>query len=101
MDESGAADDDEDEDTTGGKDEDWLDTVVYFLQGDDLLERLPNPHATSGLDYTERVIASGVTAFSVERLSVGGATLVELRLSVGGGDEPVSLRTRVRLGGRL
>jgi hypothetical protein len=102
VDESDAEDDDEDEDETGNKDEDWIDTVVFFRQGGLLMERSPNPHATSGLDTVERPIAGNVTRFRVERLPKTAndrAELVDIELALGvASGESVSLHTRVRVG---
>ena len=96
VDEGNTADDDED----GATDEDWLDAVVYFLSGSDLVERHPNLSPADGLDYTERTIASNVTGFRVERLPVGTrrTELVDLTLDLSAGLASISLHTRVRVG---
>ncbi len=97
VDEGPAGDDDED----GSTDEDWLDVVAYRLGGNQLLERMPDPAAADGTDFTERVIASHVSAFRVSRLPVGAgrAQLVELTLELTRGDATLELRSVARLGG--
>ncbi|MDH3588288.1 MAG: prepilin-type N-terminal cleavage/methylation domain-containing protein [Gammaproteobacteria bacterium] len=102
IDESSKEDDDEDEDNSGAKDEDWFDSVVFFLSGTTLMERLPNLNPADGTDYAEYPIAENVTHFRVERVPDAGrrAVLVDiaLELSLPGG-EPASVNTRVRVGG--
>lgn len=105
IDEGNSADDDED----GVVDEDWVDVVVFFLQGDSLIERHPVPWDesangfVSGRDYIETVIAEGVTLFRVERPSgSAGHQLVDLTLELAGpSGEVVSLTASVRAGGAL
>jgi prepilin-type N-terminal cleavage/methylation domain-containing protein len=96
----GGADDDDDED--GASNEDWLDVALYRLNGTQLLERLPNLGATAGDQYTERIIAANVTSFAVARLPRGARThdLVSIALTIGAGDEAVTVGTLVRVGGR-
>ena len=106
IDEEHFHDDDED----GAKDEDWLDAVVFFLNGSELRERTPVPWDTnadaviSGADFIESIIAENVTRFRVERLDNGSAVEVidltlELTSPVTG--ESVSLQSQVRVGGGL
>lgn len=106
IDEGNAGDDDED----GAVDEDWLDTVAFFLQGDSLIERHPVPWdetangSVTGRDVIETVIAEGVTRFRVERLpsATPGSQLVDLTLELGGpGEQTVSVHAVVRTGGAL
>ena len=106
IDEGNSADDDED----GAVDEDWLDTVVFYLQGDSLVERHPVPWdetangSVTGRDFIETVIAEGVTRFRVERLeqSVSGEQLIDLTLELAGASgATASLNARVRAGGAL
>jgi prepilin-type N-terminal cleavage/methylation domain-containing protein len=106
IDEGNANDDDED----GSIDEDWLDAVVFYLQGDILVERHPVPWDetangfVSGRDYIESTIAEGVTRFRVERpvTSASGEQLIDLTLELTGPTGSiVSLTSRVRLGGAL
>lgn len=106
VDEGNAADDDED----GAIDEDWLDAVVFYLQGDSLMERHPVPWDesangfVSGRDFVTSAIAGNVTRFSVQRLaaSFGQPQLVSLELELTGpSGAVVSLETRVRIGGAL
>lgn len=106
VDEGPNPDDDED----GQVGEDWLDTVVYYLVGDRLTERMPVPwdvngdSVVSGADYVEAVIADDVTRFRVERLADGGAVdSVDIRLELTSpvSGETVGLQTRLRVGGAL
>lgn len=106
IDEGNAADDDED----GVVDEDWLDAVVFYLQGDSLVERHPVPWDetangfVSGRDFVISTIAENVTRFRVERPLAGasGEQLVDLTLELTGptGDV-VSVSSRIRVGGAL
>ena len=106
IDEGDAQDDDED----GMVDEDWFDTVTYFLQGDLLIERMPVPWdvtgngSVTGWDYVESPIAERVTRLRFERVptTAGQSQLVDITLQL---TTPaagtVSLNTRVRVGGAL
>ena len=106
IDEGNNNDDDED----GLIDEDWLDTVVFYLQGDSLVERHPVPWDESGgggvtgRDYVESTIAEGVTRFRVERVLTSSPSIhlvdLTLELTAANGDV-VSLNTRVRVGAPL
>jgi prepilin-type N-terminal cleavage/methylation domain-containing protein len=92
--------DDDDEDGLRG--EDWFDPVVFFLSGSTLIERRPNLNPADGTDYTEYPIADYVTHFRVERIPGTGkrSVLVDITLQLTLPDlEPVSLNTRVRVGG--
>ena len=106
VDEGNSADDDED----GTVDEDWLDVVVFYLQGDTLVERHPVPWDetangfVSGRDFLISEIADNVTRFRVERpvASTSAEQLVELTLELTGLDGTVvSLSALVRVGGAL
>ena len=103
TDESAVEDDDEDEDETGNKDEDWLDSVVFYLSGSDLIERMPNLNPLDGSDYTERVIAEYVTSFRVERIAQGSGRAVQVDITLGlqSDDAELTLQTRVRVGAAL
>jgi len=104
---SGNSNDDEDDQT----DEDWYDPLVFYLNGDTLMQRTPVPWdisgggLVSGLDFIAEPIADNVTRFRVERLpvTVAGQQLVDLTLELSSPDgvETVSLHTRVRVGGAL
>jgi type II secretory pathway pseudopilin PulG len=93
--------DDDDED--GLTEEDWLDPIVYFLNGTGLIGRMPDLNPADGLDFTESVIAEGVTQFRAERIArspSARAVLVDLTLELAGTQgETVSLNARVRVGG--
>ncbi len=106
IDEGDAADDDED----GTVDEDWLDAVVFYLQGNTLIERHPVPWDESangfisGRDFIESVIADGVTRFRVERpiANAPGMQLIDLTLELTSPTgSVVSLNSRIRVGGAL
>jgi prepilin-type N-terminal cleavage/methylation domain-containing protein len=106
ADEGSAADDDED----GQADEDWYDPVVFHLQGEALVERMPVPWdenssgGMDGQDYIESTIADNVSQFRVERIPQGGdrAQRVDLTLELSGpSGETISLHTQVRVGGAL
>ena len=70
IDEGSVEDDDED----GQSDEDWLDPVVYYLDGTNLMERLPVPWDTDsdtdvdGRDFVTNTLLSNVQRFRVERV---------------------------------
>ena len=100
--------DDRDDDEDGQADEDWLDPVVFSLQGSSLVERTPVPWDESsgggvtGRDYIESTIADNVTLLRFERVPQGGgrAVLIDITLELTGSDGYVaSLNTRVRVGG--
>ena len=107
IDEGNSADDDED----GQLDEDWYDPVVFYLDGDTLIQRTPVPWDESnngfinGRDFIERPIAENVTRFRVERMVKTGnrSLLVDLSLDLTSPatGETVSLNTRVRVGSEL
>lgn len=106
VDEGPSADDDED----GAINEDWYDTVAYYLVDGTLIERLPVPWDENGdgfitgRDFIARPLAEQVSRFRVERPEPVGthAQLVDLTLELSGdGGTTVSLNTRVRLGGAL
>ncbi len=106
IDEGNTADDDED----GIADEDWLDAVVYYLDGDSLVERHPVPWdetangQVTGRDFLISTIAENVTRFRVERplRSIDGVQLIDLTLELtGSSGEVISLTSRIRVGGAL
>lgn len=97
--------DDDDEDSLS--DEDWLDPVIFYLQGTDLIERRAVPWDESGdslvngQDFVESTIAENVTLLRFERLAVmaGQQQLIDITLELSSPDNaPISLHTRVRLG---
>jgi len=106
IDEGSVDDDDED----GGEFEDPYDPVVYYLNGQSLIERMPVQWDVDangdidGRDFVEAPIAENVTRLRFERLDDGTALelvdiVLELTDPVSG--ETVSLQTRVRIGGAL
>ena len=104
IDEGDPLDDDED----GNEDEDWFDTVTYFLQGDLLMERMPVPWDTTGnstvtgWDFVESPIAEGLTRLRFQRIVQNGTPLVDVTIELTGDDgQMVSLNRRVRVGGAL
>lgn len=104
IDEGDAADDDED----GQSDEDWLDPLVFYLQGSTLIERRAVPWDESGdgnvtgRDFVESNLANNVTRLRFERVPTTGGQqqLVDITLELAGpiGGQLV-LQTRVRLRG--
>jgi prepilin-type N-terminal cleavage/methylation domain-containing protein len=100
TDEGHVSDDDED----GQRQEDWLDPVVFHLNGTTLMQRMPNLNPADGTEFGEYPIAENVTQFRVERI-VGGdgkTVLVDITLELSPPDvEKVSLKTRIRVGSRL
>jgi prepilin-type N-terminal cleavage/methylation domain-containing protein len=87
-------------DEDGSIADDWLDPVVYFLNGTDLVERLPNLNPVDGTDYTERTVAENVTSFVVERIPAARAVLVAITLELTGpSGESLTLSTKVCVGG--
>jgi prepilin-type N-terminal cleavage/methylation domain-containing protein len=115
-DQDGTIDDgiDDDDDEQGNGFEDGYDPVVFYLDGDSLIERMPVPWNTDGIsspdgpvdgrDFVESIIAENVTRFRVERPlpSSPGRQLVELTLELTGPEGHVtSVTNRVRVGGAL
>lgn len=68
------------------------------------MQRIPNLNPVDGNDYGEYAIAENVSQFRIERI-VGGdgkTVLVDLTLELTPPNaSPVSLNTRIRLGGML
>lgn len=92
VDEGAAADDDED----GSVDEDWIDTVDYFLQGADLVESVSPSGAANGAIRTQRVLASNVTSFLVyAEAGAGSGTLWRVELVLDDGRHSVDLTAEV------
>lgn len=103
IDEGDTDDDDED----GLVDEDWLDPLVYYLQGTNLIERRTVPWDTSGdnvatgRDFVESVIAENVTLLEFECLlpATGEHQRIVISLTLTDAEgESVSLSTTVRVG---
>jgi prepilin-type N-terminal cleavage/methylation domain-containing protein len=100
IDEGSSDDDDED----GSRDEDWIDSQVFFLNGTTLKERLPNMNPVDGSQYTEYAIADNVSQFRVERVPGGNGSsiLVDITLTLSpSSGEPVSVNTLVGVGSGL
>lgn len=96
---------DDDDDTLDN--EDHIDTVAYYIVGNQLMERWPalvDKNAdgkVDGKDYTESVIADQVRWFKVERLAPnGGQQMVEISLELGSDDVVVRLISQARLIGK-
>jgi type II secretory pathway pseudopilin PulG len=101
ADEGGYTDDDED----GRVSEDGLEPVVFHLDGDTLMERVPVPWDlnkdgnVNAADWVDEPLAEGVTFFRVERIAGGRAELIDLTLEVvAAGGARVRLSTRQRAG---
>jgi len=105
----GSADNDDEE---GSEFEDGYDPVVYYLDGDSLMERMPVPWnedgnsspdgPNDGRDFVASAIADNVTRLRFERTSAGvePAPLIDIQLELTGPTGVVvSMSARVRLGG--
>ena len=115
-DSTGAIDDgsNDDDDEQGGGFDDAYDPVVFYLDGDQLMERMPVPWnedgnslpdgPVDGRDWVATAIADNVSLFRVERLSSSptGEPMIDLTLELTGpGGQTVSVRAAVRTGGAL
>ncbi len=96
---------DNDDDEDGASDEDWLDTLTFYLSDSNLMERATVPFDTDGdgdadgRDRQATIIASGVTWIRFERLAgADGSPLVDISLTLTSGAINASLTTRVRVG---
>ncbi len=109
---NGSNDNDDEQGSSGF--EDAYDPVVFYLDGNRLMERMPVPWNEDGIslpdgpvdgrDWVANTIADGVTRFRVERLATGtpGGPTVDLTLELTGtGGQTVSVHTVVRTGGAL
>lgn len=107
-----AASDNDDE--AGSGFEDGYDPVVFYLDGNRLMERMPVPWNEDGIstpdgpvdgrDFISSVIAENVTRFRVERLSSSDVEyqLVDIVLELEGRSGiAVDVNARVRIGGAL
>ncbi len=99
-----------DDDEDGNNDEDWQDTVVFYLEAGALKERMPvpwdanNDGKVDGKDTVTSVLANNVSQFRIERLprENGRAQVVEISLTLTGAKgATVTLKTRLRVGGAL
>jgi len=98
-----------DDDEDGQVNEDWLDPVVYYLSGSNLIERLPALTDTNGdtfvtgADFNESVIAENVTNLRIERIAQGTsrALLVDITLALTNPatGKITTLHSLVRVGG--
>ncbi len=109
----GGSNDDDDEQGSSGF-EDAYDPVVFYLDDNRLMERMPVPWNEDGIslpdgpvdgrDWVANVIADNVTRFRVERVAVsaGSAQLVDLTLELTGPrGQTVSVHAVVSTGGAL
>ena len=99
-----------DEDEDGNVNEDWYDNIVYYLNGNTLIERINVPWdanadvVINGADFIESVIAENITRFSVERVDNGsGVDVIELILDLTSPltGESINLQTQIRIGAAL
>lgn len=97
-----------DDDEDGLLDEDWFDAVVYYLNANQLIERLPSlidtngDSVVTGADFSESVIAENVTQFRIERIPQGSGRAVLLDITLvltAASGKTVTLNTRLRPGG--
>ncbi|MDJ0833728.1 MAG: hypothetical protein QNJ69_09425 [Gammaproteobacteria bacterium] len=105
---AGSAIDDDEDEKVG---EDWYDSVVYFMQGDDLVERMPvardvnNDSVIDGKDFIESDLADDVIRFRIERIDNPSLRrqLVDIQLDLINRDtgEVLQLHSRVRVGAEL
>ncbi len=105
---------DDNDDEEGSEFEDGYDPVVFYLDGDTLVERMPVPWNTDGnsspdgpvdgRDFVTASIADNVTLLRFERVDTSSASspLVRIDLELTGpGGETVSLSAQTRVGGAL
>lgn len=100
MDEGSVWDDDED----GKKDEDPMNVSVFYLKNNELIERVPRIHHTNGKNYTERVLLTGVTEFTVTYLSSRATNrpLLQVKLTVlDSNNESQSQQFSIRVGSEV
>jgi type II secretory pathway pseudopilin PulG len=107
IDEGNKNDDDED----GKEDEDWYDSLVFYLENGVLKERIPVPwdinsdSKVTGADFVINTLAEQVTRFRVVRIPQAEQRyqLVDLTLELTNPrtGEVVSLQTLTRVGGGL
>ncbi len=108
----GGSNDNDDEEGSGF--EDAYDPVVYYLDGDSLMERMPVPWnedgnstpdgPNDGRDFVAAPIAGNVTRLRFEKLDApsGMVELISIELELTGeSGVVVSMDTRVRVGGAL
>ncbi len=95
-----------DDDEDGFRNDDWFDPVVYYLNGSQLIERLPSltdtngDSSVTGADFIENPIVDNVTEFVVSLISQGSgnATLISISLGLMNADgDTVKLQARIRL----
>ncbi len=105
---------DNNDDENGTEFEDGYDPVVFYLDGDSLMERMPVPWnedgnsspdgPNDGRDFVASSIADNVTLLRFERVETADASipLVQIDLELTGPDgTTVSLSARTRVGGAL
>lgn len=106
IDEGIPPDDDED----GSTNEDFLNAVVFYQSGSEVIERIPVPWdesgggLVSGLDFVEQVLVEDVIQFYVERVPApnGGSPLVAIQITINDGSgQAQTVRTTVKLGSAL
>lgn len=104
--------DDTDDDEEGTGFEDGYDPVVYYLDGDSLMERMPVPWnedgnsspdgPNDGRDFVAAPIASNVTRLRFEKIGSPSADLVSIELELTGeSGAVVSMNARIRVGGAM
>jgi prepilin-type N-terminal cleavage/methylation domain-containing protein len=97
-----------DDDEDGRSDEDWIDPVVFYQRGTQLVLRTPVPWdqdgngQVDGRDFMETVLTDRVETFRVQRLPdpAAGVALVDVTLTLHDPDsgERMTVSTRMRIG---
>jgi prepilin-type N-terminal cleavage/methylation domain-containing protein len=97
-----------DDDEDGRSDEDWIDPLVFYQRGTQLILRTPVPWdqdgngQVDGRDFVESVLTDRLETFRVERLpdSAAGSVLVEVTLTLHDtrSGERMTVSSRMRIG---
>ena len=98
-----------DDDEDGRSDEDWIDPVVFYQRGTQLILRTPVPWdqdgngQVDGRDFVESVLTDRLETFRVQRQpdGSGGVALVDITLTLRDprSGESITLGSRLRVGG--
>lgn len=100
IDEGDKNDDDED----GLIDEDWVDSMVFYLSAGNLIERHTVPWdensdlVINGRDFIESTLAENISLLRFERIVINSKALVDITLTLTRDGESISLNTQIRVG---